>query len=152
MGAAYFYHLSEQSLETALTTLIGKARGAGWRVEVRGRERAMIERLDQALWTSAPAEEFPAHGIADGVHDAHQPVLLTLSSERSGAECLMSVDGAPLSPEDVSSVERACLLFDGGDGGAVEAARAQWRSLTSAGISAQYWSDEGGRWQKKAES
>jgi len=33
-----------------------------------------------------------------------------------------------------------------------DTARAQWRSLTGAGIAAEYWSEESGRWQKKAES
>ncbi|MEM7720517.1 MAG: DNA polymerase III subunit chi, partial [Pseudomonadota bacterium] len=31
-------------------------------------------------------------------------------------------------------------------------ARTQWRSLTEAGITAQYWAEEAGRWVKKAES
>ena len=31
------------------------------------------------------------------------------------------------------------------------AARSQWRELTAAGAAAQYWSEEGGGWQKKAE-
>ncbi|MCW8843703.1 MAG: DNA polymerase III subunit chi, partial [Rhodobacteraceae bacterium] len=29
--------------------------------------------------------------------------------------------------------------------------RGQWKSLTDAGCAAQYWSEESGRWEKKAE-
>ena len=35
---------------------------------------------------------------------------------------------------------------------ALDAARGQWRALTGAGCKAQYWSEESGRWEKKAES
>lgn len=152
MGAAYFYHLTEQPLEAALAMLIGKARGAGWPVSVRGRERSELERLDALLWTSAAPEAFPAHGLAGGAHDAAQPVILGTGPAVQDAGCLMSIGGADVSAAEAETAERVCILFDGADPGAVEAARAQWRSLTGAGVSAQYWSDDSGRWQKKAES
>ena len=50
MGAAYFYHLTETPLEATLPMLLDKARGAGWRVLVRGTDRALLERLDQVLY------------------------------------------------------------------------------------------------------
>ena len=31
-------------------------------------------------------------------------------------------------------------------------ARGQWKALTGAGCAAEYWSEESGRWEKKAES
>jgi DNA polymerase-3 subunit chi len=34
----------------------------------------------------------------------------------------------------------------------VQAARVQWKALTGAGCAAQYWSEESGNWEKKAES
>jgi DNA polymerase-3 subunit chi len=52
----------------------------------------------------------------------------------------------------VQRLERVCVLFDGNDPSAVETARGQWRNLTGAGCSAQYWSEESGRWEKKAEA
>jgi DNA polymerase-3 subunit chi len=64
----------------------------------------------------------------------------------------MSVDGAPVTPEEVQALERVCILFDGNDGRAVEGARVQWRALTGAGCAAQYWSEASGRWEKKAEA
>ena len=50
MGAAYFYHLTRAPLEHTLPVLLGKARGAGWRVAVRGVEPARMAYLDDRLW------------------------------------------------------------------------------------------------------
>ena len=149
MGAAYFYHLTERPLEATLPVLLGKALEAGWRVEVRGREREMLDRLDRQLWLG---EGFMPHGLAGGPHDAEQPVLLTTDRGGNAATCVMSVGGAEVSADETGALERVCILFDGGDAAAVETARGQWRSLTEAGVAAQYWSEEGGRWVKKAES
>ena len=63
----------------------------------------------------------------------------------------MTVDGAEITAAEVTSLERVCVLFDGNDDVALQTARAQWKSLTDAGCSAQYWSEESGRWDKKAE-
>lgn len=149
MGAVYFYHLSERPLEATLPVLLGKALEAGWRVEVRGREPGMMERLDRQLWSG---DGFLPHGLAGGPHDAEQPVLLTTDRGGNDATCVMSVGGADVTAEEASALARVCVLFDGGDEGAVETARNQWRRLTSTGAEAQYWAEEGGRWIKKADS
>ncbi|WP_299785602.1 DNA polymerase III subunit chi [uncultured Marivita sp.] len=152
MGAAYFYHLTQKPLEATLPMLLGKALGAGWRVAVRGTDAARMEWLDQKLWLG-PEDGFLPHGIAGGPHDAAQPVLLTVAKEAANdPQCLMTVDGADVAPDEVQTLERVCVLFDGNDPVAVDVARGQWRSLTGAGCSAQYWSEESGRWEKKAET
>lgn len=150
MGAVYFYHLTRSPLEVALAMLLERALGQGWRVAVRGTDAARLDWLDQKLWMTSD-EGFLPHGIAGGPHDALQPVLLTTAGAE-GRECLMAVDGAGLDPEEARAAARACLLFDGNDPAAVGAARGQWKALTGAGLAAQYWSEEGGRWQKKAEA
>ncbi|MCW1950433.1 MAG: DNA polymerase III subunit chi [Octadecabacter sp.] len=151
MGAAYFYHLTSASLEQTLPMLLEKSRGAGWVVEVRGVDRAAMERLDQALW-GGPPEAFLAHGLAGGDQDADQPILLTSGESAANApSCLMSVHGADISADEVNAAERVCVLFDGHDGDALAKARTQWKTLTDAGCSAQYWSQDSGRWEKKAE-
>ncbi|MEO0567406.1 MAG: DNA polymerase III subunit chi [Pseudomonadota bacterium] len=153
MGAVYFYHLTRQPLERTLPMLLEKARGAGWRVLVRGTDKARLDWLDEKLWLG-PEEGFLAHGRAGGPHDARQPVLLTDSRgiAVNEAQCLMSVDGAEVTSEEVASFERACILFDGNDEAATAHARTQWKALTDAGCAAQYWSEESGRWEKKAEA
>jgi DNA polymerase-3 subunit chi len=151
MGAAYFYHLTSASVEQTLPMLLTKSRSAGWVVEVRGRDRPAMERLDQALW-GGPAEVFLPHGLAGGEHDAQQPILLTIGTGAANAPtCLMSVHGSDISADEVQAAERTCVLFDGHDGDALAHARVQWKTLTDAGCSAQYWSQDSGRWEKKAE-
>ena len=150
MGAVYFYHLTESPLEATLPMLIGKAREAGWRVLVRANDPTLCQRLDDLLW-QGPEDGFLPHGIAGGPHDAAQPVLLG-DVESAGFDCVMSVAGADLRPEEVTALARACIIFDGQDGAALDHARGQWKALTAAGCAAQYWAQDGGRWQKKAEA
>jgi DNA polymerase III subunit chi len=57
-----------------------------------------------------------------------------------------------VAPEEVAAMERVCILFDGNDEAAVAQARGQWKALTGAGCAAAYWSEESGRWEKKAET
>ena len=152
MGAAYFYHLTRRPLQDTLPLLLDKARGAGWRIAVRGRDPDRLAWLDDALWLGGELSFLP-HGLAGGAHDALQPILLTTSSEAANApSCVMSVDGAEVSPQEVETLERVCILFDGTDPDAVQTARVQWKTLTAAGCVAQYWSEESGRWEKVAES
>lgn len=129
--------------------LIGKARGAGWRVLVRGNDASLMKRLDEVLW-QGPEDGFMPHGVAGGLHDADQPVLIgDVPSE--GFQCVMGVGGAEVDATEVTALERVCILFDGHDEVALDRARSQWKALTDAGCSAQYWAQEDGRWTKKAE-
>ena len=65
---------------------------------------------------------------------------------------LALVDGAEASDAEIAVMERVWVLFDGNDTARLQAARAQWKAMTTAGHAAQYWSEETGRWEKKAES
>lgn len=151
MGAIYFYHLTRRPLEATLPVLLGKARQAGWPVVVRGVDHGRLEWLDERLW-QGPDDGFLAHGLAGGAHDAQQPILLTCDMTAANApKCLMSIDGAPVDPDEVAALDRVCILFDGNDTAALQQARDQWKTLTEAGCSAQYWSEESGKWEKKAE-
>lgn len=152
MGAVYFYHLTRRPLQDTLPVLLEKARGAGWRIAVRGQEPDRLAWLDESLWQGSE-DSFLAHGLAGGPRDALQPVLLTTDREAANnPDCLMAVDGAEVLADEVQSLARVCILFDGTDPQAVQNARVQWKTLTDAGCSAQYWSEESGRWEKKAET
>ncbi|WP_347310182.1 DNA polymerase III subunit chi [Defluviimonas sp. SAOS-178_SWC] len=152
MGAALFYHLTRSPLEATLPLLLTKALQAGWHVVVRGTAAQRMDWLDQVLWQGGD-ESFLPHGLAGGKYDADQPILLTTGREApNGAVCLMSMDGAEVLAEDCAGLERVCILFDGNDPAATDRARGQWKALTGAGVAAQYWSEESGRWAKKAES
>ncbi|MGC9417882.1 MAG: DNA polymerase III subunit chi [Rhodovulum sp.] len=150
MGAALFYHLTRRPLEATLPPLLEKALAKGWRVAIRGTDDGKLDWLDEKLWMD---DGFLPHGRAGGPFEAFQPVLLTTSREMpNGAACLMALDGAPVSAEEAAAMERVCILFDGNDAAALDIARDQWRSLTKAGIAAQYWSEDSGRWEMKRQS
>jgi len=149
VGNALFYHLTRSPAARLVPLLLGKSLQAGWRVELRGTDRARMARLDDELWL---AEGFLPHGMAGGPHDAMQPVLLTLGGAEggnTGADCLIALDGAAVAPEECVAAQRICIVFDGNDPPALERARDQWRALTGAGVTAEYWSEAGGRWERK---
>lgn len=150
MGAVYFYHLTRRPVEATLPMLLGKSLEAGWTVAIRGTDMGRLDWLDQKLWLG-PEEGFLPHGLAGGPHDALQPVLLTTGAAPNDPQCVMCIDGAEISAQEVQTLERTCILFDGMDDRAVQHARVQWKALTDAGCSAQYWSEDSGKWVKKAE-
>lgn len=152
MGKAMFYHLTRRPLEAALPQILEASLSRGWNVALRGTESARLAWLDEKLWLGGE-ESFLPHGLAGGAHDARQPVLLTEGREMpNGAACLVSVDGAEVSADEAAALERVCILFNGFEEEAVAHARGQWKALTDAGCAAEYWSEESGRWEKKAES
>ena len=150
MAEVWFYHLTGTPLDMALLRLLPQALGRGWRIELRGRDRARMEELDRALWLG-PEEGFLAHGLAGGAHDARQPVLLTVAGQpaANAPACLMAVDAAPVAMDEVPGLARACVVFDGTAEAELAHARALWLEVRAAGHAAQYWAEENGRWVKK---
>lgn len=153
MGEVYFYHLTQSPLEGTLRLLLEKSLGAGWRVAVRGRSEAALERLDAALWLGAK-DAFLPHGRAGGPHDAEQPILLTMQGGAAAnrPDCVVSVEGAEIAAAEVGDLARAMIVFDGNDAEGVTTARGQWRAMKDAGVKAKYWSEDGGRWEMKLET
>ncbi len=151
MSAAYFYHLTRRPIEATLPALLSKSLEAGWRVYIRSTDTERLKWLDEKLWLG-PEESFLPHGIEGGDHDADQPILLgTGKTAPNSATCLICIDSADVSSDEVQAMERVCVVFDGNNDVALDNARSQWKTLVDAGCSAQYWSEEGGNWQKKAE-
>ncbi|MBD3786909.1 MAG: DNA polymerase III subunit chi [Sphingomonadales bacterium] len=148
---ALFYHVTRSAVDEVVATLLTRALAQGWRVELRGRTGPAMDWLDEKLWLG-PEEGFLPHGRAGGPHDDLQPALLTTARAAGDFAALMTLEGAEVSAAEVAARERVWILFDGRDPAAVQGARAQWKALTAAGAPAQYWSEEGGRWEKKAES
>lgn len=146
MGEAYFYHLTRNAVDVTLATLLTRSLAQSWRVAVRGGDAGRLDWLDDRLWQG---DGFLPHGLAGGLHDARQPVLLT-TGPAGDRDCLMAVDGAEVAPTEVTAMKRTCILFDGTDGEAVSRARVQWKTLTDAGCAARYWSEESGKWEEKA--
>lgn len=151
MGAVFFYHMTQQPLEVTLPVLLGKARAAGWRILVRGTQPDRLDRFDETLWTQT--DDFIPHGRMPDPYAAQQPILLSEGGDNPNkAECLISIDGAELSVEEITASARSMILFDGHTQSALTHARAQWKRLSGAGCEAKYWSQESGRWEMKAEA
>lgn len=152
MPRALFYHLTAEPAEALLPILIGKALEAGLRVAVRGTDAARMAALDLALWRG---DGFVPHGLAGGPHDADQPALLVCDATPAAGlpnrpDCLIALDGALLDPAEAAGLDRALVVFDGADPAQLAIARGQWKALVAAGIAAEYWNREGGRWTCKA--
>jgi DNA polymerase-3 subunit chi len=147
MAEVWFYHLERTSLEQALPELLEKVLARGWKGQVRLRDGARVEALDQHLWTWRD-DSFLPHGPAGEPHAARQPILLTTEAENvNGAEALLLVDGAE--PGDLAGYERVMVLFDGNDEAALATARAQWSALKARGEDLSYWRQEGRGWKKQ---
>ena len=151
MGIAMFYHLTRSTPEATLATILPRAMAAGWRVMLRGTDIAALRRLDAQLWLG-PADGFLPHGLDGGPQDADQPILLGQGAISNAAQGLVLLDSAETDPREAMALERVWVLFDGGDTAALAQARALWKRLTGAGMAAQYWSEDSGRWEKKADS
>ncbi|MBA4324797.1 MAG: DNA polymerase III subunit chi [Rhodobacter sp.] len=152
MGMVMFFHLMQSAPADTLAVNLPRALGQGWRVMVRGTDLAALDLLDQALWLKGGDDGFLPHGLEGGPHDADQPVLLGLGQPANGAKVLALVDGAEATDAEIAAMERVWVLFDGNDQARLQAARGQWKAMTTAGHAAQYWSEDSGRWEKKAES
>ena len=150
MAEVLFYQLTSSPLEASLPELLERSLARGWRVLLRcGSEQGMAA-LDDLLWSYSDASFLP-HGTARAGHAALQPIYLTLGGENpNGANVLMLVDGARAAASEMAAFERTCLLFDGHDERALEAARADWRAVKAAALPAKYWAQEQGRWVQKA--
>ena len=145
----WFYHLERSELIATLPPLLEKCVQRGWRALVRGGAEARLDALDDALWTYRD-ESFLAHGRAGRDDPTRQPIWLTAANDNpNAAQALFLLDGAE--PGDLSSFERACLLFDGRDEPALAQARARWKEAKAAGLEASYWRESAsGRWEKQA--
>jgi DNA polymerase-3 subunit chi len=152
MGTVMFFQLLQSAPADTLMINAPRALGQGWRVMVRGTDAAALDRLDAALWLKGGDESFLPHGQEGGPNDADQPVLLGLGQPVNDAKVLALVDGATATDAEIAAMERVWVLFDGNDPDRLQAARGQWKAMTTAGHAAQYWSEESGRWEKKAES
>ena len=152
MGTVMFFHLMQSAPADTLAINAPRALSQGWRVMVRGTDPAALERLDGQLWLKGGDDSFLPHGLEGGPQDADQPVLLGLGAPVNGAKVLALVDGAGATDAEIAAMERVWVLFDGNDSERLQAARGQWKAMTTAGHAAQYWSEESGRWEKRAES
>ncbi|MEO6432840.1 MAG: DNA polymerase III subunit chi [Sphingomicrobium sp.] len=141
-----FYQLGEQPAEAVIASIAARVVAADQRLLIVSGDEAQLARLDRLLWTEG-ADGFLPHGLAGGVDDARQPVLLSTSEDAPNvARNMLIVDGEWR--ESALSFDRAFYLF-GGD--VVEGARLAWKLLSGReGVDRRYWANESGKWVHKA--
>jgi DNA polymerase-3 subunit chi len=152
MGTVMFFHLTRSGPADTLAVNAARALQQGWRVLVRGTDPATLADLDAALWLKGGDESFLPHGLEGAGHDLDQPILLGTGAPVNGAKVIALIDGAGATDPEIIAMERVWVLFDGNHDARLQAARLQWKATVAAGHLAQYWSEESGRWEKKAEN
>ncbi len=147
MAEIGFYHLTRSTAEQALPKLLARTLAAGQRAVVLCGSEQRLNLLDEALWASSDPDWLP-HGSARTGQAEWQPIWLTTVPEApNGARFLFQLDGAV---GDAAAFDRVFDLFDGGDAGAVAAARIRWSAAKAAGHQLTYWQQGDKGWQKKA--
>ena len=143
-----FYHLTGSPLERALPKLLEKVHAAGARAVVMAGSEERVEALCALLWTYHQ-DSFLPHGSARDGDAPEQPIWLTADDHNpNGATVLVLTDGA--SSAHVGEYARCLEMFDGGDAGAVAAARERWRAYADSGHALTYWQQtERGGWERK---
>lgn len=150
MAEALFYHLTRSTEAQALLHILPKALQRFEQVELRGTSPDHMTALDKALWLG-PEDTFLAHGLQSPQDEAH-PIVLCWDRPATNRPCLIGLSHVDLPLDQIRKAQRTCILFDGHEERAVHFARAQWKTITSNGIAAQYWAQEATGWKKKAES
>ena len=152
MGTLMFYHLRQKSLKTTLKSLLMKSLAENWRIAIRCDDLDYLKHLDDWLWVNCPTDFVP-HMLASGTQADHsQPVLLTAGLAQNNPSCLIGLNATDVDVEEVKSLEKVSLIFEGKNADVLKKSRLQWKAMTEAGCSAQYWSDESGKWDMKAQS
>ena len=62
LSEVYFYHVTRQTVVSALPQLLSKAKDIGWTVFIRGKGEASLKFIDDAIWTVQP-ESFLPHAV-----------------------------------------------------------------------------------------
>jgi DNA polymerase-3 subunit chi len=95
--------------------------------------------LDDALWTF-DKNSFLPHGKEGAATDAaRQPILLANAPTRiNEASLLMLTNGHTVTAEEGAAFERVFDIFNGHDGGAVQAARQRWATYQAEGYALKY--------------
>jgi len=115
--------------------LLRKAYRSGARVAVHG-DPALLDRLDQALWTFEQLEFVPHIVLPRDGGDANRvalsPIVLVKGAGRAPAECRIGVSLAGHPVDDVGAYERLIAIV-GLDPEHREAGRLRWREYERAG-------------------
>lgn len=144
MARVDFYLLAHSPVESVLPGIADKTLAAGERLLVVADNPALLDILDDKLWTHDPASFLP-HARRGAGADDRQPILLSKTLDpANGARFVALADGRWR--EAALAFERVFFLF-GRD--RVEDARTVWRGLDAReNVANRFWKqDEAGKWR-----
>ncbi|HEX6741890.1 MAG TPA: DNA polymerase III subunit chi, partial [Sphingomicrobium sp.] len=141
-----FYQLGGSPAEQIIASIAEKLLAQGGRLLVVAGDDGALARLDRQLWDRGAASFLP-HGIAGGVDDARQPILLATSPDAPNlARNVLIADGEWR--EAALAYDRAFYLFDADT---LDGARLAWKLLAGRdGVERRYWAQEAGKWVRKS--
>ncbi len=141
-----FYQLGGMAADKVIASIAGRILSDDGRLLIVDEDDAALARLDRLLWSEDSASFLP-HGLAGGVDDARQPVLLSTSEDSPNqARNMLIADGRWR--DSALTYDRAFFLFGEGR---VEGARLAWKLLSGReGVERRYWANEAGKWVHKA--
>src|SRR3954451_8342368 len=141
-----FYQLGGTPAEQVIASLADRVLASDGRLLIVASDEAFLTRLDRMLWSQGPTS-FRPHGLAGGVEDARQPILLSTNPDAPNlARNMLIADGEWR--DAALSYDRSFYLFDTAT---LEGARLAWKLLGGReGIERRYWAQENGKWVNKA--
>ena len=140
------YQLAGTAPEQVIASIAEKLLAGGQRLLVVAADEVFLARLDRMLWDQGSTSFLP-HGLAGGLDDARQPILLSNSPDAPNqARNMLIADGNWR--EAALTYDRSFYLFDDAT---LEGARLAWKLLAGrGGIERRYWAQEEGKWVRKA--
>ena len=153
MTEVFFYHLERRALDAVLPGLLERTIERGWHAVIKVESAERADAIDNLLWTYNEQSFLPHAQFGDG-NPLRQPVLITVEEGNpNNAQVLFLIGGTtpPLwTAEDVGTLTRVVLLFDGRDPDALNRAREAWTASKEAGHEATYWKESAsGKFEKQ---
>lgn len=144
----HFYQLQSSPLARVVHDLSARCLQNGWKVNVVAPSSAKV--LDDQLWSFDEESFFPHCRDTDSRASDQNVVVSAVPSHANNATALVLTGMSTPEPATLTHYERVSVLFDGRNNDELQNARSGWKSVTSAGVTAKYWSQENGSWEMKA--
>jgi len=75
LSEVYFYHVTKQTVESALPLLLTKAVETGWSIFIRVKKDINLKSFDDAIWAAQP-DSFLPHAVLGSQNDDKCNILL----------------------------------------------------------------------------
>jgi DNA polymerase-3 subunit chi len=111
MSEVFFYHLTQTRLEVALPKILERALSVDWSIELRIGVEANLDAISDAIW-KGPEDSFLPHCLEDNDKLEDYPIVISKSPLLEVRDCLVVVERAEVTKNEVGKFKRVCLLFD----------------------------------------